>query len=108
VVVDFDHFFDYIRDNGLQFKRDHFYRYFNEGKYEKLYLLFHAYEYLMAIVLLIMITGNNLFLMAIAIGFFQHLFFDQITNPMKPMAYFLIYRIKNKFSKESLVRDEYL
>ena len=108
ILVDLDHFFDYIKDNGLKVNIAHFYQYFDEGKHEKLYLIFHAYEYLIPIAFLFLVTDNNLMIIAVVIGFAQHLLFDQITNPMKPMAYFLIYRIKNGFSKESLLRDEYL
>ena len=58
--------------------------------------------------LLIVISNFNPLIVAAVIGFTQHLLFDQITNPVKPLAYFLTYRAKHSFSTQCLLKDEYL
>ena len=108
ILLDLDHLIDYVRDNGLNLNVRYFFQYVNEGKYEQLYVLFHAYEYLLPLYLLIIISNYNPLVAAAAIGFTQHLLFDQITNPVKPLAYFLTYRLKHSFSKQSLLKEEYL
>ena len=62
--------------------------------YERLTILFHAYEYSVFIILMIIMSEGNLFVLAVGIGFIQHLIFDQFTNPIKPLAYFITYRWK--------------
>lgn len=87
---------------------EQFFRYCYEARYERIHLYFHAYEYLLPIALIIVISDYNLLFIAVGIGFMQHLVLDQITNPVKPMAYFIAYRLKNKFSKNSLLKDDFL
>lgn len=76
--------------------------------YKRLTIVFHAYEYNVFIVFLIIVTGGNLLVLAVGIGFIQHLLFDQFTNPIKPLAYFITYRLKNQFSKECVLSDDFL
>jgi len=78
------------------------------AQYKRLTILFHAYEYSIIIVFMIIVTGGNLFVLAVGIGFIQHLIFDQFTNPIKPFAYFITYRFKHKFSKECVLKDDFL
>jgi hypothetical protein len=41
--------------------------------------------------------------MALAIGASQHIIFDQFTNPIKPLGYFLTYRAMKKFKTEDII-----
>lgn len=108
ILVDLDHFFDYVKYTGWNTNLKQFFHYSYGAKFKQFYLLFHSYEYLPLIAIIIIISDYNLLLIAAAIGFTQHLIFDQFTNPVKPLAYFLTYRSKNKFSKESFLKDDFL
>ena len=108
ILVDVDHYFDYVRDTGLNFNIKRFFRYTYGLQYDQLFIVFHAYEYLVPLALILIISEYNLLLVAASIGFTQHLLFDQFINPVKPLAYFISYRLKNGFSKQSLLRDDYL
>jgi hypothetical protein len=108
ILVDVDHFFDYVRDTGWNLNLKQFFNYSYGAKYERFYLFLHAYEHLILIAIIIVISNYNIFIIAAGVGFTQHLIFDQIINPVKPMAYFLTYRLKNKFSKQCLLKDDYL
>ena len=78
------------------------------ARYKRLTILFHAHEYSVLLIFMIIATGGNLFVLAVGIGLIQHLIFDQFTNPIKPLAYFITYRFKHKFSKECVLRDDFL
>jgi len=107
-LVDVDHFFEYFKHIGWNVNLKQFFHYSYGIKYERFYLLFHAYEYLFPIAIIIVISDYNLIIIAGTIGFIQHLIFDQIANPVKPLAYFISYRLKNRFSKQSFLRDDFL
>jgi len=108
ILVDLDHFFEYIKETGWNVNLRQFFHYSYGIKYERFYLLLHAYEYLFLIAIIIVISDYNRLIIAAAIGYIQHLIFDQITNPVKPLAYFISYRFKNRFSKQSLFKDDFL
>jgi membrane-bound metal-dependent hydrolase YbcI (DUF457 family) len=76
-------------------------------KEKRLYLFFHAYEYLFVLWLLIYFSYLGKFWIGIAIGLTTHLIFDQFTNPIKPPFYFLTYRIINKFETKNMVTKEF-
>ncbi|MEE8382625.1 MAG: hypothetical protein V3R78_12210 [Thermodesulfobacteriota bacterium] len=107
-MIDIDHFFEYIKDVGWNLNTKQFFKFCYEIKYERLYLLFHAYEYLFLIAIVIVISDFNHLVIAAGIGYTQHLIFDQVSNPVKPMTYFISYRLKNRFSKQRLLKDDFL
>jgi len=108
VLVDVDHYFDYVRDRGLNFNLKRFFEYGYGLEYERLFIVFHAYEYFVPLAIILVLSDYNLFVAAVFAGFAQHLLFDQFTNPVKPLAYFITYRLKNSFSKQSILRDDCL
>ena len=108
ILVDVDHFFDYVRCTGWNLDIKHFFHVMYGARYKHLTILFHAYEYSVLIVFLIIVTGGNLLVVAVGIGYMQHLIFDQFTNPVKPLAYFIAYRLKHGFSRECVLSDDFL
>jgi hypothetical protein len=108
ILVDVDHYIDYVRDRGLNFNLKRFFDYGYGIEYDRLFILFHAYEYFVPLAGILILSGYNLFVAAVFVGFAQHLLFDQFTNPVKPLAYFIIYRLKNRFSKQSILSDDCL
>lgn len=108
ILVDVDHYVDYVRDRGLNFNLKRFFQYSHKIEYERLFILFHGYEYVALLGLVLVLSGYNLLVAAALTGYAQHLIFDQFTNPVKPLAYFITYRLKNSFSKECVLTDECL
>ncbi len=108
MLVDVDHYVDYVRDRGLNINLKRFFQYSHRIEYDRLFILFHGYEYLVPLALLLVLSDYHLLVAAVIIGFAQHLLFDQFTNPVKPLAYFITYRLKNRFSKECALTDECL
>ena len=103
-----DHFWDYVWDNGWNLKLKEFFKYSYGANYERAYLFLHAYELLLLMAFIIVISNYNILLIAAGIGFAQHLILDHIFNPVKPMAYFLTYRLKNGFTKQCLLKDDFI
>ncbi len=108
ILIDVDHYVDYVRDRGFNFNLKRFFQYSHNIEYERLFIVFHGYEYLAPLAILLALSDYNLMVAAVIIGFTQHLLFDQFTNPVKPLAYFISYRLKNRFSKECVLTDECL
>lgn len=108
VLVDVDHYFDYVRDRGFNFNLKRFFQYSYGVEYERLFIVLHGYEYFVPLALLLVLSDYHLLVLAAAMGYTQHLLFDQFTNPVKPLAYFITYRLRNRFSKQCVLRDDYL
>jgi hypothetical protein len=108
VLVDVDHYIDYVRDRGFNFNLKGFFEYSYGFEYDRLFILFHGYEYFVPLALMLVLSGYNLPVAAVFIGYAQHLLFDQFANPIKPLAYFITYRLKNRFSKQSILSDDCL
>ena len=105
VLIDIDHYFEY---------------YFHQRKFpagykelvdfcvpftkDKVYLIFHAWEYLFVLWALIYFCHLGHVWLGLAIGLTIHLILDQLTNPMKPLAYFLIFRIQKRFEALRILR----
>ena len=107
ILVDVDHVFDYVMTTGWKLDKKHFFHVMYGAYYERLTILFHAHEYSVLLVFMIFVTGGHLLVLAIGIGYIQHLIFDQCTNPVKPLAYFITYRLRYKFKKEYLLSDDF-
>jgi len=108
ILVDVDHCVDYVRDRGINFNLKQFFQYSYGLEYDRLYILLHGYEYFVPLAFTMVVSDYNLLVVAAVIGYTQHLLFDQLTNPVKPLAYLLTYRLKNRFSKQSILSDECL
>lgn len=109
IFIDIDHHLDYCLVRG---KFPFFYRelqdYCLTARNGKLYLIFHSYELLL--IFWIILTHYRLdgIWIGIAIGMSVHLFCDQWSNPLKPLAYFITYRIKHGFEAKRLLVEGYL
>lgn len=102
-LVDADHLFDYFYWAGAKFSLKDF---LQPKKYvlatKKVFVLFHGWEYLIAFWFLGKYLAINLrlpgFEWTLCLPYFLHLSWDQIICTKNPFAYFLTYRIINKFS----------
>jgi len=111
VAVDLDHFIDYFLAFGFQFNFDYFLSGYQFLKSDKIYIFFHAWEYVVIFVILAVILRKILakaIFFSLALGLFFHLSADCLLNEgMRQQAYSMVYRIKNNFDVESLVTVEH-
>lgn len=104
-LIDADHLLDYIREYGFRIDIKEFFRLFHETRFKKLLLIFHAWEWVLVLLILAALLKWNRFILGVTIGVFQHLVFDQMRNGVTPWGYFFIYRATKKFSVTDIVTD---
>lgn len=104
VLVDIDHFLDYIINSGLKgFNLREMYwtciklpHQKEASKIKKVFLIFHAWE-ITILLWLAYFFSRNIYVMAMAIGYTGHLVLDTAARAFHPIAYSLFYRIKRNF-----------
>ena len=92
-LIDIDHILDY----GIIYKKFSLKKAMKGEWYkDKVYILLHSWEIL---IIILIIFRLNIYTIAFAIGFVQHLIIDIFSYPTKnkPLAYFLTYRILTNF-----------
>ncbi|MCX6761935.1 MAG: hypothetical protein NTY33_03815 [Candidatus Moranbacteria bacterium] len=99
-LIDLDHFIDYYLVFGWHWN----WHYFRDGyqflKSGKIYVLFHGWEYVIILVLLVFLFKNKYIetiLLALALGAFFHLITDVVVDDTPIKSYSIIYRIKHNF-----------
>lgn len=83
VLMDLDHLFDY-------------YQRYIRGKNNRIYVLFHAWEYPM-VLSLIGLFFYHPFLLAAILGHVAHVATDHIWNRLSPFAYWITFRVFKGF-----------
>ena len=81
-----------------------------KDKSGKIFLIFHSYELMAVFWAVILYFHPSVVWFGLAFGMSVHLLLDQIFNPIYPLAYFLVYRMKLGFPKaiffnEGLVKE---
>lgn len=104
ILIDLDHFIDYYSNHAFTLNVKVMFDNCINIRFKKLYLVLHSYEVIALLWLAIDIFHLSNAWKAVAIGFTQHLIFDQITNPINKLGYFLAYRIIKGFNKELIIR----
>ncbi|MBP7791747.1 MAG: hypothetical protein KA120_01660 [Candidatus Goldbacteria bacterium] len=100
-LVDFDHVFDYIREEKRFSLKDMFVKSYL-GDFKKLYIIFHAFEYVPLVWIITLFVKDYTFAVVFTISYLSHMIPDQMANNTKPFGYFLTYRIKKKFDMKEL------
>jgi len=104
ILIDLDHFIDYYSNHAFTVNVKRMYDNCVNIRFKKLYLLLHSYEIIALLWIAIYVFSLPNVWKAIAIGFTQHLLFDQITNPINKLGYFLTFRVLKGFNKELIIR----
>lgn len=106
IFIDLDHVIDYLRRwkkrrLGISdfFRTDHW------GPQGKLFLIFHAWEYLPLLLFLSLIPGFKLISLGLFWGMLLHLIMDHFLNHGHPYTYFLLYRWRRKFDYYSFFSE---
>lgn len=96
VLVDFDHVFDYIREEKKFDMKGMFIKSY-AGDFERMYVIFHAWEYIPLSWIAGALAGNYTFSIVFSAAYFFHMLPDQLMNNVRPFGYFMTYRIMKKF-----------
>jgi len=106
IFIDLDHVLDYWLAKKKFFctygDLDHYYGKDPKGQ---LIILLHSYELLGIMTALSFSFHYNKILVGLTVGLAFHMLLDIIGNPVKPMAYFFVYRIFHKFQKAPIFND---
>lgn len=110
VGVDFDHFIDYYLAFGKKWNMAYFQNGYQFLKSDKLYILFHGWEYVIILILAVFIMKNRVIrsiFLALALGLFFHLCADVVIDGLPVSSYSVINRARNNFSLEQIVYPEH-
>jgi hypothetical protein len=108
ILIDMDHYLEYyIVLKKFPYRYKDLVDFCLYDKKPKMYLFFHSYELIFVIWLLIFYYSLGQIWIGIALGFTAHVFLDQWTNPIKPLFYFLTFRVKNRFEKSKILSEKY-
>lgn len=108
-LVDFDHFIDYFLAFGASFNLNYFIKGYQFLKSDKLYIIFHGWEYAVFFLFLAIVFKRKLkkaIFGGLALGLLFHLSADVIIDQVPPVTYSLIYRAKNNFQMEKLITPQ--
>ena len=97
VLIDVDHVIDYIIEFGVRSNWGNFFRSFSEGQYAKIYIVFHAWEWLFVLGIVTLLTGGNPWAAGLVLGATQHMIFDQLTNGASALGYSILWRWSRGF-----------
>ena len=92
VLMDSDHLYD-------------FYQWYIRGRSNRIYILFHAWEYSVAGVIVLASVFFHPLLLAVVSAHLAHVATDHFHNRLPPFAYFITYRILKRFDTEFITPD---
>lgn len=96
-AIDIDHLYDYFRYVGFRFDLKSFLSNYYFGETGQCFIWLHSYEWLPMIWALCYFFQLPQLGIGISVGLLGHLLCDQFTNPVRPFAYFLSYRLMHNF-----------
>lgn len=100
VLIDLDHFLDYVVNFAPRFGVRHFFHCFKDQVFDRIIVFLHAWEWVGVAIILAVVTQSNVAIGA-AVGLLLHMVLDQVFNRHNPCGYFLLYRLVNKFDAKS-------
>lgn len=89
VLLDLDHILDYYRILVMR-------------RTDRVWLFLHSYEGLIPGLLAAHLSGWNPLAIAGVAAFLAHILMDQVSNPVRPLGYFLTFRILKGFRAEGV------
>ena len=99
-IIDIDHIFDYIFENGFDFNMNTFFDFFYHEKHQKIILLFHGWEWLILLGIYVKLTDWNLWVTGALIGYALHIIPDYFYSKAPFGSYSLIWKWKNNFNSK--------
>lgn len=104
-IIDIDHLIDFTREYGLSSDPRKLFKVFHETRFNKLFLWFHAWEWLIILFALSFIFEGNRVLPGLFAGMLHHLILDQCCNGVTPLGYSIVYRAVHQFSMPKIVTE---
>jgi hypothetical protein len=104
IFIDLDHIPDYIVQFGFRPDLKLFLHSFGSRVYKRIFIVLHSWELIFAMTAAVWLTGWNEIATGILIGFWHHMFFDQLINHPTALGYFMFWRIKNRFIPQKMFR----
>lgn len=101
VLIDLDHALDFlVIKKRICRSLDELKVFCADSNEKRIYLWLHSYEILAILWAGALVFGSPIAYTGILWGMTIHLLLDQLTNPIHPLSYFLIYRAKLGFPKD--------
>lgn len=110
LLIDLDHFIDYFLAFGWSFDFFYFIKGFEFLKTDKMYILFHGWEYVLVFFVALLVLKNKTaksLCLALALALFFHLVSDVFMDKVSPKSYFIILRAEKNFDLEKIVTPEH-
>ncbi len=106
ICIDLDYLIDYMRQVGLPFNMERFWRFYNKENMINI-RLFHGWEWLFLWGLIAWLSDWNLLILGTLLGFGQHIFLDMIHMGENFRCYSLIWRWKKGFVRDEIFREDF-
>jgi hypothetical protein len=108
IFIDLDHYLDYyLERKELPLSYRKLVDFCNNDHKSKLRLPLHSYELLLLLWISVFYFSLGVFWVGVAIGLTTHIICDEIFNPLRPLSYFLIYRIRHGFNRKMIFKKGY-
>jgi len=102
ILIDLDHVLDFLIIYGWPFTLKRFFQvFYHELKFKQIYLLFHAWEWMILLFVSAWMTSWNPWFIGMFIGVGHHMVLDYINNGGYLWSYSLICRWRNNFDFET-------
>ena len=102
ILIDLDHFFDYINDHSHPYSVKHFFHICNNCQFDKIVLILHGWEWVALMGIAAWLTGWNPWITGTFIGIGQHIFLDAFYNGSGFKSYSLFWRWKKNFKFDTI------
>jgi hypothetical protein len=109
IFIDVDHYLDYwLVKKEFPWEYRKLSEYCRLRLFDKVYLVFHAHEWLVILWICIYVFDLNAVWLGLALGLTVHLIADVLCNPISPIGYSITYRIMNKFDWKAVRKKNVL
>lgn len=110
VLIDLDHLIDYFIAFGPGFNLSQFLQSQQFEYNKKIYVLFHAFEFIPLFLLGLIFFKKKLhkaLILAFTIAVLFHLLLDSVSYNLRPGVYFISYRIMHNFDIQYMINSPY-
>ncbi|MEW6086798.1 MAG: hypothetical protein AB1498_00590 [bacterium] len=97
ILIDIDHFIDYLIEFNFRFDLKEFLHIYSEKLNVKTYICLHSWELLFILLMTAWLTGWNLWITGTLIGFGQHILLDHFNKPYIKWLYSFLWRREKAF-----------
>jgi membrane-bound metal-dependent hydrolase YbcI (DUF457 family) len=102
VLIDLDHHLDYFISKRKMPTYQELKSFCEEDRSWKPYLIFHSYELFLLLWICLFYFKLGAVWMGLGVGLTLHIICDQLFNPCKPLSYFFLYRLANRFDQSRI------